>query len=239
MGKWSRESQRRRRRYKKRKVALECAANESIPTSVLQSESTPIPPAASAQLTLSSPPGPRYGSPPSPTGSADVPSSLYSHGASLSPRESDTEARERTPRSHFYSHNDHRPTVTVSCESLMEELNETEKFPVIIHENKRKLEVVISDPEVSNLRGSEVLKLSMEEYIERLHAKEQKSKIVKCLRDRVESLQKKVSDVEQSSRIEKDKAVREVRKFWRNSILERGSHGGKMVNAALKRRGCN
>ena len=62
---------------------------------------------------------------------------------------------------------------------------------MIVHENKRKLEVVISDPEVSNFRGSEVLKLWMEEYIERLHAKEQKSKIViKCLRDRVESLQK-------------------------------------------------
>lgn len=100
-------------------------------------------------------PGPRYGSPPSPTGSlSEVASSLYSHGASLSPRESDTEARERTPRSHFYSHNEHCPTVTVSCESLMEELNETEKFPVIIHENKCKHEVVISDPELSNFQGS-------------------------------------------------------------------------------------
>ena len=55
---------------------------------------------------------------------------------------------------------------------------------------KRKLEVCISDPEVANMRGA---KLSMEEYVERLHEKEGKSKVViKCLRDRVESLQKEV-----------------------------------------------
>lgn len=55
------------------------------------SQSTPFPPAAnaSAQLTLSLWLGPRYSSPLSPTGSlSDVLSSLYSHGASLSPRES-------------------------------------------------------------------------------------------------------------------------------------------------------
>ena len=75
----------------------------------------------------------------------------------------------------------------------------------------------------------------MKEYVERLHAKEQKSKIViKCLRDRIESLQKTVNDVKQSTSMEKDNAIREVRKFWRDSILEGGSHGGKMVNAALK-----
>ena len=93
----------------------------------------------------------------------------------------------------------------------MQELNETEKFPVVIHENKRKLKVLITDPEVTNLQGAEVLKLVMDEYVARLHAKEQKSKIViKCLRDRVESLQKVVYDVKQSAHTEK--AVHEVRK---------------------------
>ena len=78
------------------------------------------------------------------------------------------------------------------------------------------------------------MKLSMEEYVERL---EQKSKIVlRCLRDRVEALQKELSDVKQYSCIEKDKAVREVRTFWRDSILEGGSHGGKMVKAALNKK---
>lgn len=69
----------------------------------------------------------------------------------------------------------------------------------------------ITDPEVAKLRGSEVLKLSMKEYIERLHDREKKSKVaMKCLCDRVESLQKEVSDVAQSSHLIKDKAVREV-----------------------------
>ena len=120
------------------------------------------------------------------------------------------------------------------CISLMKELTETE-LPVVICDTKRKLEVHITDPEAEKLRGSEVLKLSMKQYIERLHEKEKESKVaMKCLRDRVESLQKEVSDVAQSSHLIKDKAVREVRKFWRDSILEEGSRGGKMVKVALR-----
>lgn len=121
-----------------------------------------------------------------------------------------------------YSQDKRSPSVTAS---LMKELNETEKFPVIVHENKRKLQVLITEPEIANFRGSEVLKLSMKEYVDRLHTKEQKSKIViKCLRDRVEAVQKEVNDVKQSSLTEKVKAIQEVRKFWRDSILEGSSY---------------
>ena len=97
----------------------------------IKSESTPLPSAANTTvrftLRLLLPPGQCYNSsPPSLIDSlSDLSSSLYSHGASLSPWESDTEARERTPRPHFYSHDEHCPKVTVSCASLMEELNET------------------------------------------------------------------------------------------------------------------
>lgn len=124
-----------------------------------------------------------------------------------------------------------------TCMSLMQEVSDSEFIPVVVCDKKRKIEVHISDPEVANLPGSEVLKLSAKEYIKRLNDKEDKSKIViKCLRNRVESLQKEVSDVKQFSQISKAKAVEEVTKIWRDKILECGSYGGKMLNAALKKK---
>ena len=139
------------------------------------------------------------------------------------------------PPSHSSSPSKDSHMSSATCSSLMNELSETE-LPVVVYDTKRKLEVHVSDPEAANLRGSEVLKLSMKEYIERLNEKEKKSKVaIKCLRNHVESLQKEVNDVAQSSQIEKDKAVREVRKFWRDSILEGGSRGGRMVKSALQK----
>lgn len=86
------------------------------------------------------------------------------------------------------------------------------------------------------MNGSEILKLSMEEYLERIHSKENKSKIViRCLRDRTEALEKEIENQKQSSSIEKENTVREVRKFWRDTILEGGTYGGRMVNAALRK----
>ena len=55
----------------------------------------------------------------------------------------------------------------------MKELNEKEKLPVVVYDTKCKIKVCISDPEVANMRGA---KLSMEEYVERLHEKEGKVK---------------------------------------------------------------
>jgi len=53
------------------------------------------------------------------------------------------------------------------------------------------------------------------------------------LRDCVETLEKELSVKEKSLRIEKEAAVREVTKFWRDSIVEGGTRGGKMVRKAL------
>lgn len=60
--------------------------------------------------------------------------------------------------------------------TLMKELNDPGRFPVVIYDNKHKLEVHITDPKVANFRGSDVLKLSMKNYVERLHQKKGKVK---------------------------------------------------------------
>ena len=102
----------------------------------------------------------------------------------------------------------------------MRELNETEKFPVVICEYERKLEVRITDPKVTNLKGAEdfLWKNMSRDFMQR------NIKVIKCLRDRVESLKKEVSDVKQSAHIVTEK----------DSSLEGASRGGKMVNAAMK-----
>lgn len=245
MGKRSRESQRRRRSYKKRLKCdhlVECLASEPIPSN---SESD-LYSTTNIDVQRTGSPGPRCISPPLTDSLDSAPSPLYPQDAS-SPKslwEHPETAETPDQRNEQYFEIEHTPpshprdkynsTLTVS---LMNELNETEKFPVVVHENKRKLKVFITDPEVANFQGSDVLKLSMEEYVGRLHSKEQSSKIViKCLRDRVESLEKEVIDVKQSSRTEKDTAVQEVRKFWRDYILEGSSYGGEMVNAALRKK---
>ena len=48
------------------------------------------------------------------------------------------------------------------------------------------------------------------------------------MRDRVETLERELSIKEKSLRIEKEAAVREGTKFWRDSIVEGGIHGGKI-----------
>ena len=246
MGKRSQESQRERRRYKKRSKHKDVTENEPIPmlTSASNLKSSVFPNASAALL----PPGPR--GPCSLASDCDVPSPLYSQGASLSElpwghsnldttetRERYTDEEDTGPGLQHIPRTQDERTLQVTA-SLMKELNKTrEELPVIVHENKRKLQVLITDPEVANFQGSDVLKLSMEEYVERLHTKERKSKrVIKCLRDHVEVLQTEVNDVKQSSRIEKVRAVLEVKKIWRDSILEGTSYGGKMVNAAMQKK---
>ena len=138
MGKRSRESQRRRRGYKKRtkyKNEVRPAANELITTSVVAtSESSPFL-STDATTASSSQPGPHYNTP-LPTASlatnSDVLSPCYSQGSSISPGESDIETRKRhaddimcIPRLRSSSNDERSPPVTMSCTSLIKELNET------------------------------------------------------------------------------------------------------------------
>ena len=155
MGKRSRESQRQRRSYKKRKIAVECAAKSTLPTNATERRVDAIINWTMCTLQSTSPI-------PSPTTGLDSESDILDseiesdaprplHSKSVSSWEKDSEVREqRTNSLRPHVHSDER-TATVLCASLMEELNETEKFPVIVHENKRKLEVRISDPEVASL----------------------------------------------------------------------------------------
>ena len=109
--------------------------------------------------------------------------------------------------------------------------------PLIVVDKKRKLEVYISDPDYQRLPGSEVLKLSTQEYFRRLHEHEKRtSDTMKCLRDKVETLERQLSIKEKACKIEKEEAIKEVTKFWGNSIIEGNTRSGKMVRAALKRR---
>ena len=131
---------------------------------------------------------------------------------------------------------DSSPCATGSSSTIMGQ-SERDAMPVIVVDKKRKLEVHITDPEYQCLPGSEVLKLSTQEYLRRLYERETKSGVaMKCMRDRIETLEKKLLLKEKSSKIEKTKAVAEVTKFWRNCIVEGNTHGGKMVKKALKKK---
>ena len=215
MGKRSKESQRRRRAYKKRtKSTANC-------------EPSPV------VLHSAMPPSSRSDSVPGLSHASESVGSSFYTSQMTSPSDAPfSNTSYESCRSMYDTRSTH-----MTCMSLMQEVSDSEFIPVVVCDKKRKIEVHISDPEVANLPGSEVLKLSAKEYIKRLNDKEDKSKIViKCLRNRVESLQKEVSDVKQFSQISRAKAVEEVTKIWRDKILECGSYGGKMLNAALKKK---
>ena len=109
------------------------------------------------------------------------------------------------------------------------------EMPIVVVD---KLEVHISDPEYERLPGAEIVKVSTEEYFRKIDDHKRKSQItIRCLRDKVERLEKELSITENNFKIEKEEAVIRVRNFWRNRI-EGDTHGGKMVQAARKRAAC-
>ena len=122
-----------------------------------------------------------------------------------------------------------------TMEGLREEL--LRGNPLILLDEKRSLEVHIQ-PELQRRSGSEVLRLSTEEYFRRLHRREMKSThAIACLTNRVEELKKELIKKEQAANKEKNEAVRHVRKFWRNIVLEE-SQGGKMLKKSLMQKPC-
>ena len=111
-----------------------------------------------------------------------------------------------------------------------------EEFPMIVEDRRRSIEVHLSPHLEENFRGSGVLKLSTEEYFRRIQERESKKNLaIKCLRNKVEELNKELVSKEHTLRKEKEEAVSRVRYFWRDNILEGRSHGGKMVRASLQR----
>ena len=76
-------------------------------------------------------------------------------------------------------------------------------------------------------RGSEVLRLSTEEYFRRVLEKQEQGKLaIKCLRNRVEDLNKQLTAQKQLLSKEKKEAVSAVREFWRDNVIKGGSWGG-------------
>ena len=68
------------------------------------------------------------------------------------------------------------------------------EMPIVIVDKKRKLEVHISDPEYERLPGAEIVKVSTEESFRKIDDHKRKSQItIRCLRDKVERLEKELS----------------------------------------------
>ena len=117
--------------------------------------------------------------------------------------------------------------------SLERPVEDTE-MPLVIVDRKRRLEVRIYDPEYEAHPGTGVLRLSTEEYFRRINDERRKSQMaVKCLRNKIEALQRDLAVKEITSKMEREEAVREVREFWRN-IKEGNTRSGRMVKEATK-----
>ena len=95
-----------------------------------------------------------------------------------------------------------------------------EEPPMIAVDQARCLEVHLST-DIKHQRGSQVLKLGTEEYFRRLLAKEEKTKLtIKCLCNRIETLEKDVISREHALRMEKIEASVEYVHSWRYFIME-------------------
>ena len=107
------------------------------------------------------------------------------------------------------------------------------EVPMVVVDEERAIEVhLLSDQH----RGSEVLRLSTKEYFRRVIKKEEQRKLaIKCLRNKVEALEKQMVARESLLQKEKEEAISTVRTFWRDTVLECGSRGGRMVKAALQK----
>ena len=121
-------------------------------------------PNASAATEELLPPGPRGCC--SLASYCDVPGPLYSQGClsrlgdtpildTAEKRERYTDEEDTGPGLHDIPRTQDERTlqVCITYEGTRKEL------PVIVHENKRKLQVLITDPEVANFQGLDVLKL--------------------------------------------------------------------------------
>ena len=76
------------------------------------------------------------------------------------------------------------------------------EMPIVVVDKKRKLEVHISDPEYERLPGAEIVKVSTAEYFRKIDDHKRKTQItIRCLRDKVERLEKELSN---SFKIEKE-----------------------------------
>lgn len=110
-----------------------------------------------------------------------------------------------------------------------------EPFPIIVEDQRRSIQVHLI-PHSETFRGLEVLKLSTKEYFRRIQQRESRKDLaIKCLRNKVEELNKELVSKEHTMREEKEEAVSRVRSFWRDNILEGCSRSGRMVRAALQR----
>ena len=76
--------------------------------------------------------------------------------------------------------------------------------PVIVVDEKRKLEVHISDPDYERLPGAEILKLSTEEYFRKVDDHKRKTEItIRCLRNKIETLEKELSIKEKAFKMKR------------------------------------
>ena len=106
--------------------------------------------------------------------------------------------------------------------------------PIVVLDRTRKLEVQIYDPEYKRLPGTEILKLSTEEYFRRFKDDKSKAlKTIKHLNNRVEMLQRELSIKEKAFKVEKEEDVSEVRKLWKN-LVEGNTRSGKIVQMASR-----
>ena len=111
---------------------------------------------------------------------------------------------------------------------------EIESKNIVVVDDPRSIEVRLLS--ANDHRGSGVLRLSSEEYFRRMQVKETNGKLaIRCLRNQVEELKKKLATQEQQLQKEKRETIAAVREFWRDNVLEGGSRGGKMVKAALNK----
>ena len=116
----------------------------------------------------------------------------------------------------------------------IKELDDKDPHPLVVIDEGRRLQVHITGTDGSQSRGSGVLKVSTEEYFKQVHERETKSKLViRTLRDRVEVLERDAVEKERLFQIEKEEAVGRVRMFRRNKLIEGESRGGKMVHTAV------
>ena len=102
------------------------------------------------------------------------------------------------------------------------------------------IEVRITDPDCKQRPGAEVLRLSTDEYFRRFHDQETRKNValkaqIESMKSKVERLQNEMVVQRNLSKLEKNRTVAEVTKFWRNTIMMGESYSGKMVKAALKK----
>lgn len=122
---------------------------------------------------------------------------------------------------------------------VQKEIEELERYhdghPAFVTDEKKAVVVQVTN---SNHRGSSgLLRVSMEEYFQRIHKREEKAlELCKLMRDRIEELEASLLD--SKTRIMKmhrqnQRKIEKVRYFWRNKIYEGSCRGGRMLMAAM------